>query len=106
ASPLFDEYGKIRGAIGTLADISAHKDAERSQERLLHELQHRVKNILATVMALTSRMVRTSNSLSDFSTAFQERLQAMAHTHEFLSSYNWEGADLENLLRATLSPYS
>ncbi|TGR36338.1 HWE histidine kinase domain-containing protein, partial [Mesorhizobium sp. M8A.F.Ca.ET.198.01.1.1] len=77
-----------------------------SQERLLHELQHRAKNILATVMALTSRMVRTSNSLSDFSTAFQERLQAMAHTHEFLSSYNWEGADLENLLRATLSPYS
>ncbi|TGV81425.1 PAS domain S-box protein [Mesorhizobium sp. M00.F.Ca.ET.149.01.1.1] len=106
ANPLFDENGKVRGAIAAMVDVSAHKKAERSQERLLHELQHRVKNILATVMALTSRMVRTSNSLSDFSTAFQERLQAMAHTHEFLSSYNWEGADLENLLRATLSPYS
>ncbi|WP_245489413.1 MULTISPECIES: HWE histidine kinase domain-containing protein [unclassified Mesorhizobium] len=37
----------------------SHKEAEGSQERLLHELQHRVKNILATITALTSRMVRT-----------------------------------------------
>ncbi|RWG79697.1 CheR family methyltransferase [Mesorhizobium sp.] len=106
ASPLFDEYGKIRGAIGTLADISAHKDAERSQERLLHDLQHRVKNILATVTALASLMIRSSTSMNDFSTAFHERLKAMARTHEVLSSYNREDADFEQLLRATLSPYN
>ncbi|AZO53749.1 MULTISPECIES: CheR family methyltransferase [unclassified Mesorhizobium] len=106
ANPLFDETGKVRGAIAALIDISNHKKAERSQERLLHELQHRVKNILATITALTSRMIRSSSSMSDFSTSFQERLQAMARTHEFLSSHNWEGADLEELIRATLSPYS
>ncbi|MDX8523662.1 CheR family methyltransferase [Mesorhizobium sp. MSK_1335] len=105
ANPLFDEKGKVRGAIAALVDISSHKEAERSQERLLHELQHRVKNILATVTALTSRMVRTSTSMSDFSTSFQERLQAMGRTHEVLSSYNWRDADLEQLLRAVLSPY-
>jgi two-component system CheB/CheR fusion protein len=44
--------------------------------------------------------------MSDFSAAFQERLQAMARTHEFLSRHNWEGADLEQLLRSTLSPYA
>ncbi|RVD60162.1 hypothetical protein EN828_09675 [Mesorhizobium sp. M2D.F.Ca.ET.185.01.1.1] len=42
-----------------LVDVLSHKEAEGSQERLLHELQHRVKNILATITALTSRMVRT-----------------------------------------------
>ncbi|TGQ67417.1 PAS domain-containing protein [Mesorhizobium sp. M00.F.Ca.ET.186.01.1.1] len=105
ANPLFDENGKVRGAIGAMVDISRHKRAERDQERLLHELQHRVKNILATVAALTSRMVRSSHSVAEFSTAFQERLQAMARTHELLSQYNWEGADFGELLKATLAPY-
>ncbi|MDX8520754.1 CheR family methyltransferase [Mesorhizobium dulcispinae] len=105
ANPLFDEFGKVRGAIGTLIDISSHKNAERDQERLLHELQHRVKNILATITALTSRMVRSSESLDDFASAFQARLQAMARTHELLTSYHWGGADLEGLVRATLSSY-
>jgi two-component system, chemotaxis family, CheB/CheR fusion protein len=105
ANPLFDESGKVRGAIAALVDISTHKEAERSQERLLHELQHRVKNILATVTALASRMTRSSISIGEFSTSFHERLQAMARTHEVLSSYNWGDADLEQLLRATLSPY-
>ncbi|RVD45877.1 sensor histidine kinase, partial [Mesorhizobium sp. M4B.F.Ca.ET.019.03.1.1] len=77
----------------------------RNQERLLHELQHRVKNILATVTALTSRMVRSSGTLNDFASAFHARLQAMARTHELLASYQWGGADLEKLVRATLSPY-
>ncbi|MET3590623.1 two-component system CheB/CheR fusion protein [Mesorhizobium shonense] len=106
ANPLFDESGKVRGAIATLVDISNHKEAERSQERLLHELQHRVKNILATITALASRMIRSSNSMGEFSTSFQDRLHAMARTHEVLSSYNWGDADLEQLLRAMLSPYS
>lgn len=105
ANPLFDEFGKVRGALGTLIDISSHKDAERNQERLLHELQHRVKNILATVTALTSRMVRSSGTLDDFASAFHARLQAMARTHELLASYQWGGADLEKLVRANLSPY-
>ncbi|BCM17922.1 CheR family methyltransferase [Mesorhizobium sp. J8] len=106
ANPLFDESGRVRGAIAALVDISHHKEAERSQDRLLHELQHRVKNILATVNALASRMVRTSDSIGDFSTSFQERLQALGRTHEVLSSYNWTDTDLEQLLRAVLSPYS
>ncbi|WP_084508259.1 CheR family methyltransferase [Mesorhizobium sp. WSM3224] len=105
ANPLFDESGKVRGAIAALVDISNHKEAERSQERLLHELQHRVKNILATVTALASRMTRSSVSIGEFSTSFHERLHAMARTHEVLSSYNWGDADLEQLLRATLAPY-
>jgi two-component system, chemotaxis family, CheB/CheR fusion protein len=106
ATPLFDESGKVRGAIGALVDISRHKNAERSQERLLHELQHRVKNILATMTALTSRMMRSSGSMEEFSSAFLQRLQAMARTHELLSRNNWEGADLARLIEATVSAYA
>ncbi|TJV11496.1 MAG: PAS domain S-box protein, partial [Mesorhizobium sp.] len=106
ANPLFDESGRVRGAIAALVDVSNHKEAERAQERLLHELQHRVKNILATITALTSRMIRSSSSMGEFATSFHERLHAMARTHEVLSSHNWGDADLEQLLRATFSPYN
>jgi two-component system CheB/CheR fusion protein len=106
ANPLFDENGKVRGAIATLVDISSHKESERAQERLLHELQHRVKNILATITALVGRMIRSSSSMGEFAASFHERLHAMARTHEVLSSHNWGDADLEQLLRATFSPYN
>jgi len=106
ANPLFDEAGNVRGAIGAMVDISRHKREERSQERLLHELQHRVKNVLATISALASRMVQSSHSMHDFSTAFHERLQGMGRIHELLSRQHWGGADLEELLRATLFPYA
>lgn len=106
ANPLFDDAGKVRGAIGAVVDISRLKNAERSQERLLHELQHRVKNILATITALTSRMARSSDSMAGFVSAFQERLQGMARTHELLSQSNWEGASLQGLLQTTLSSYA
>ncbi|TIR37671.1 MAG: sensor histidine kinase, partial [Mesorhizobium sp.] len=76
------------------------------QERLLHELQHRVKNILATITALAARMIRSSASMGEFAASFHERLHAMARTHEVLSSHNWGDADLEQLLRATFSPYN
>ncbi|PBB89582.1 methyltransferase [Mesorhizobium sp. WSM3864] len=106
ANPLFDETGMVRGAIAALVDVSNHKEAERAQERLLHELQHRVKNILATITALAARMIRSSSTMGEFATSFHERLHAMARTHEVLSSHNWGDADLEQLLRATFSPYN
>ena len=55
ATPLFDESGKVRGGIAAIVDISERKRAEAQQQILLHELQHRVKNIITTISALASR---------------------------------------------------
>jgi len=49
ATPLFDERGQPRGAIAAMVDISSIKEAEAEQDALVQEMQHRVKNILATV---------------------------------------------------------
>jgi two-component system CheB/CheR fusion protein len=100
ATPLFDDAGKVRGAIAMVLDISERKAAEAHQQVLLYELQHRVKNILATIGALATRMLRTSGSIRDFSDAFQGRLRAMATTHDLLSQTNWAGADLRQLLES------
>jgi|SRR6266851_374701 len=74
----------------------------RTTKERLHELQHRVKNILATVSALATRMLRDAPSVDGFSNAFLGRLRAMAATHELLSQANWTGAELRQLLETTL----
>jgi two-component system CheB/CheR fusion protein len=105
ARPLFDDQGRPRGAIAAIVDISQRKAAEAAQEALLHELQHRVKNILATVSSLGARMLKDSASMEDFSTAFLARLRTMGYLHDLLSQRNWQGADLRTLVTAAVAPY-
>jgi two-component system, chemotaxis family, CheB/CheR fusion protein len=97
ATPLLDDGGKTLGGIAVVLDISDRKAAEVHQQVLLYELQHRVKNILATIGALATRMLRSTTSLSEFSEAFLGRLRSMATTHDLLSRANWIGADLRQL---------
>ena len=99
------EDGKPRGAIAAIVDISERKSAEAHQQVLLYELQHRVKNILATISALATRMASGSKTLDEFSTAFLGRLRAMAATHELLSRENWTGAGLRPLLEASVASH-
>jgi two-component system CheB/CheR fusion protein len=105
ATPLLDDQGKARGAIAAILDISQQRAAEAHQQVLLHELQHRVKNIITTIGALANRMMRDSSSLGDFGDAFLGRLRAMAATHELLSHGNWTGARLRALIEAALQSH-
>ena len=105
ATPMFDDQGKVRGGIAAILDISERRVAEAHQQVLLYELQHRVKNIITTIGALASRMMKDSRSLEEFSPAFLGRLRAMAATHELLSHGNWTGASLRALIEAALQSH-
>lgn len=106
AEPLLDEQGAPRGAIAAMVYVSERKKAESTQSRLVHELQHRVKNILATVAALAKRMLASGASLDEFAAAFETRLLAMGRLHQILSEGPREGADLSSLASAVLAPYA
>src|SRR6185369_10669981 len=69
AAPLMSADGSVRGGIGVIIDISERKRGEAQQQLLLHELQHRVKNIITTVGALANRMLKGSMSVEDFGSA-------------------------------------
>jgi two-component system CheB/CheR fusion protein len=102
STPLFEEGGKVRGAIAAIVDISDRKNAEARQQVLLYELQHRVKNIIATISALAGRTLRADTSPAEFVQDFQGRLRGMARTHELLSRSNWAGAPLGELVESIL----
>jgi two-component system CheB/CheR fusion protein len=106
ATPLLGDDGNVRGAIAAIVDMSQHKQAEKHQQLLLAELQHRVKNILATISSLATRMARTAGSVEDFHSSFLSRIAAMARVHDLLVTGAWAGAGLQNLIIAITEPYT
>jgi two-component system CheB/CheR fusion protein len=106
STPLLDEDGKVRGGIAAIVDISERKHAEARQQVLLYELQHRVKNIIATVSALATRTLHEDMPAPQFVKAFLGRLHGMSATHELLSRTNWQGASLQQLLEGALRSHA
>ena len=82
------------------------RDYVERQELLRRELNHRVKNILATVQALYGLTVRTADDLQAFDGVFQPRLLAMARVHEVLFAADYGDASLREVIAAVLSPYA
>jgi two-component sensor histidine kinase len=99
-----DADGKAKLAIGVSYDISDRKSNEGSQRRLLRELNHRVKNTLATVQALASQTIRHAEDPRGFLDAFSSRLQALGRAHGLLSDLEWRGIDLRTLLFQQTQP--
>ncbi len=102
---ILDGDGRPLYMIGACLDITERKLAEGRQTLLLHELNHRVKNTLATVQSLATQTLRTSPSPETFQTNFLARLMALSATHNILTQRLWESACLDEVLGAELKPY-
>jgi two-component system CheB/CheR fusion protein len=105
-SPILDSSGRIVGASKVARDISERKRYEELQRLLFDELNHRVKNTLATVQALAIQTLRGERTLKQALEIFQGRLMALSSTHDSLSRNSWQSASLEDVVEATLRPYA
>lgn len=104
-TPLRDREGKLVGAINMLVDITERKEAEARQKVLIDELNHRVKNTLATVQSLAIQTIKHAGDLQDFATTFETRIIALAKAHDLLTKRNWMDAPLLALLEDIIAPY-
>lgn len=84
-------------------EISQRKRAEETQQLLLHEIQHRVKNTLGTVQAIASQTFKKAPR--EETSAFGARLQALAGAHDLLIRSNWEAAALSEIVDHALAPF-
>ncbi|WP_195904244.1 sensor histidine kinase [Microvirga lotononidis] len=92
--------------VGVSQDITERRLAEERQALLLHELNHRVKNTLATVQSIASLTRRSADNSDPAAwSAFMDRLHGMAKTHDLLTATHWQGALLEDVLKNELEPY-
>ena len=88
----------------TLAvEIEHRRRIERHQNLLLDELNHRVKNTLATVQAMAMQTLKGVDMIAR--DTFLARLFALSSQHDLLTLDNWEGASFEGVVRRALRPW-
>ena len=105
STALKDASGNFLYAVRVVEDVTERREADRRQKLLIDELNHRVKNTLATVQSLAWQAHRTGASPREAQERFQERLLALSRTHNLLNETHWEGASLRTILETELRPY-
>ena len=103
--PILDKAGKASGIFVEGSDVTDHVHTEESQQLLIRELHHRVKNTLATVQGILGATARSSLNITDFHEAFAGRLISLGKTHTVLTESQRQEASVYELLRLELEPY-
>lgn len=103
--PIIEDDGQVSGVFVQGSDITEQVQAQDRQRLLMDELNHRVKNTLATVQAIAQQTLRGSATPERFTEAFESRLMALSKTHNALTDSHWESAALRQILWQELSPY-
>ena len=106
SSPVRDADNRLLYLVRVVQDITERKAAEQRQKLLMDELNHRVKNTLATVQSLAAQTARNAHTPSEFRERFEGRLIALSKAHDQLTVHHWESADLRDLLSGSLAPYA
>lgn len=102
-SPL---HGSDEGLVcAVVRDVTARRAAEHHQTLLIHELNHRVKNTLATVQSIARQTLKTTSQPAAFCEAFNTRLAALSQAHDVLTRNDWTGASLAEVVAEQLRPY-
>jgi len=94
-----------RAELEILQAMRKMREHQEHQKLLLDELNHRVKNTLASVQSVAGQTLRDAHNLNEARDLFVQRLLALSATHNLLVKTAWEGASFGDLVEITLKPY-
>lgn len=97
--------GKARRVANIVVDVTDRKKGEERTKLLIDELNHRVKNTLATVQAIVAQSLKPERSAAEARRTIEARLQSLASSHDLLTRENWEGAALHDVVSEALRPF-
>lgn len=98
-APLRDGAGQVSGAVLTLADVTERRRDALRKELLSSELDHRVRNMLATIVSMIRNSDAPRRSKDDFVRTLTGRVRAMARTHALLSERRWGAVPVADIVR-------
>jgi two-component system, chemotaxis family, CheB/CheR fusion protein len=101
----YEEDGRVTAVGVILKDVTELRRLEKELRRLMDELQHRVKNTLATVASIVNQTVGTKTERAELVDTLKRRVGALAATHNLLTLQDWRDASLRDILDAELTPY-
>jgi two-component sensor histidine kinase len=104
------EFALVGQSLAQAAAAIEHRNeererGERQRELLVNELNHRVKNTLATVQSIVLQTMRGSTSMTQAGAAIGDRLMALSQVHDVLTRENWAGAELDTIVRDMARPH-
>ena len=102
-----EQAGIDANALLVQAGIEAEeRDAAGKLQNLIHaELHHRIKNMLATVGAITDQSLRTATSMTHARSAIDGRFAALARAHDLLTRASWDNATIDSTVRSAVEPF-
>jgi two-component sensor histidine kinase len=103
--PIRNDEGRVVGIFVQGHDVTNDVLAAERQKLMIDELNHRVKNTLATVQSIAIQTARSHDDPRAFAQTFQSRIMALSHTHDLLTQRMWEGAELHDVLRHETDAY-
>lgn len=105
----FEGQGADRRPIaiaGASRDLTDRKQSEELQRLLVNELNHRVKNTLATVQSLVAQTLRGAIDFDSARHAISARIVALAGAHDLLTSRNWSSAGVADVVDRAMAPFA
>jgi two-component sensor histidine kinase len=73
-------------------------EAQKHQQFLVRELQHRTQNLLSVVQSIVARSLSDEQTVTQAKQVMTGRLQALSRAHAILAGQSWEGAPLRQIL--------
>ena len=104
-SPIKSRAGKLVGSSSIARDVSQTKENERRLHLLMREVNHRVKNQYAVILAVIRQTAMRSSSVKEFEARIRERIMALSHSHDLLSQVDWAGVNLAQLVSHQLKTF-
>ncbi len=105
AKPRFDPTGGFLGYVGLAIDLTELRAAETRQRLLINELNHRVKNTLASVQSIARQTLREGQTAGAARELLLDRIMAMSVAHDILTRESWEGAAVHDIVLGAIQPF-
>lgn len=103
--PIKDDDGKVTNIFVQGSDVTQRVRAENHQRLLVNELNHRVKNTLASVQSIVMQTLRGTHTTEEAGTAISARILALSAAHNILTDENWDGADLSVVVNSAIAAF-
>lgn len=103
--PVKDKGGEIVQHFVSLVDTTKHHKDKQQAAMLIDELNHRVKNTLATVQSIVNQALRNASDPDVIRESIETRIAALSRSHDLLGREKWQGAGLHDLVVQVLEPF-
>jgi len=103
--PIVGERGEVTGIFVEGYDVTERVRGEAHLRLLMNELNHRLKNTLATVRAIVRQTLRGDGPMEEARQALSDRVAALSRAQDVLTNTNWHGAALLKVVEAAIAPY-